>query len=157
MSKLGLLGWLAGDTVEKQATPNAALWDQRAVLEWIQRHISLFGGDPAEVSLWGESAGAGSITHHLIAHGGKSPGPALFKRAVLMSPAYDYHVERRGHLEKQYKEFEEYAGCKGKGLACLRAAPIDVITKAQKQQLDKMPGGKPGVGYDAPAFRSDNH
>jgi hypothetical protein len=63
-----------------------------------------------------------------------------------MSPAYDYHVERKGHLEKQYKEFEEYAGCRGKGVACLRAQPIDVITKAQKQHLDKMPGGKPGVG-----------
>ena len=118
------------------------------MLEWIQRHIALFGGDPAEVSVWGESAGAGSITHHLVAHGGKAVGPPLFKRAVVMSPAYDYHVERRGHLERQFKEFEEYAGCKGKGVACLRGVPVEGLMKAQSKQLDKMPGGKPGVGYD---------
>jgi hypothetical protein len=92
----------------------------------------------------GESAGAGSITHHLIAKGGKER--ALFKRAVIQSPAYDYHVERKGHLEKQFKEFESYAGCAGKGLACLRAAPIDTIVQAQRKQLDGIPGGKPGVG-----------
>ena len=59
--QLGLLGWLAGSTVEKEGVPNAGLWDQRAVLEWINKYISLFGGDPQQVSLWGESAG---ITAH---------------------------------------------------------------------------------------------
>jgi carboxylesterase type B len=118
------------------------------VLEWIQRYISFFNGDPNEVSLWGHSSGAGSVTQHLVAQGGKVQGPALFKRVVLMDPGYDYHVERKGHLERQFREYEEYAGCKGKGVWCLRARPISVLMKAQKRQLDGLPGRKPGVGCD---------
>lgn len=51
--------------MEKEGQPNAGLWDQRAVHEWIQTYADLFGGDAKEVSVWGESAGAGSIMHHL--------------------------------------------------------------------------------------------
>jgi carboxylesterase type B len=127
-----------------EGTPNAALWDQRAVLEWINKHISLFGGDPAEVSLWGESAGAGSITHHLVAFDGVEK--ALFKRAVIESPAYDFHIDRKGHLEKQFQGFAAHAGCGDKGLKCLRSLSIDKVMDAQKKQLDGLPGNKPGVG-----------
>jgi carboxylesterase type B len=52
--RLGAFGFLAGDTVEKGGVANAALWDQRAVLEWIQKEIFLFGGDPDNVNIWGE-------------------------------------------------------------------------------------------------------
>jgi carboxylesterase type B len=141
---LGLLGWLAGSTVEREGNPNAGLWDQRAVFEWINKYIGLFGGDPKELSVWGESAGAGSITHHLTAFGGEET--ALFKRAVIESPAYDFHVERTGHLEKQFQGLANYAGCAGKGLECLRSASINTIMSAQKKLLDEVPSSKPGVG-----------
>lgn len=55
--QLGAFGFLSGSTVEKEGTPNAGFWDQRAVLQWIQDYASLFGGDPTDVSVWGESAG----------------------------------------------------------------------------------------------------
>jgi len=130
--------------VEKEGVANAAIYDQRAVLEWINKFINLFGGDADEVSVWGESAGAGSITHHLTAFGGK--GKAPFKRAVIESPAYDFHVDRKGHLEKQFEKFAEYASCAGKGLECLRSATIETIMTAQKKILDEAPNSKPGTG-----------
>lgn len=58
-SQLGAFGFLSGSTVEKEGTPNAGFWDQRAVLQWIHDYAPLFGGDANDVSLWGESAGAG--------------------------------------------------------------------------------------------------
>jgi carboxylesterase type B len=142
--KLGALGWLAGSTVEKEGTPNVGLWDQRAVLEWIQKYGNLFGADTDNVSVWGESAGAGSINHHLTAFGGSRP--VLFKRAVIQSPAYDPLIDRKGQLEKKFRDFAALAGCSVKGLACLRQADFKTLKDASEKFVGLMPGGKPGWG-----------
>lgn len=117
--RLGAYGFLTGTTVEREGVPNAGFWDQRAVLEWIQKYIVLVGGDPKTVTAMGISAGAGSIVHHLILEGGKMD--PLFTRAILQSPGYTNLMDRAGQLETNYKRFEDFAGCRGKGLACLRA------------------------------------
>jgi len=63
--RLGALGWLAGPTFQEEGTPNAALYDQRFALQWVQDQISKFGGDPNKVTVIGESAGGGSIMHQV--------------------------------------------------------------------------------------------
>lgn len=63
--RLGALGWLAGPSFQKDGTANAGLLDQRMALEWVQQYIHLFGGDKDQVTVMGESAGAGSIVHHV--------------------------------------------------------------------------------------------
>lgn len=146
--RVGIFGFLAGSTVEKEGTPNAGLYDQRAVLEWIQKFGNLFGGDVDNVSVWGESAGAGSIVHQLTAFGGRGAGEkALFKRAVIQSPAFDAQLDRKGQLEEQFQEIATLAGCGGKGLACLRAADLKSLKAAQDKYVASMPGAKPGIGY----------
>ena len=55
--RLGAFGWLAGPTLQSDGTANAALYDQRLALQWIQQNIHLFGGDPNRVTVMGESAG----------------------------------------------------------------------------------------------------
>ncbi|KAA8569503.1 hypothetical protein EYC84_001130 [Monilinia fructicola] len=82
--RLGLFGWLAG---ESKVTANAGLLDQRLALEWVQTNIHLFGGDPNRVTVMGESAGAGSILHHITAYGG-TKDRAPFQRAIPQSPAF---------------------------------------------------------------------
>jgi len=67
-------------------TANAGLLDQRLALEWIRKNIHLFGGDPSRVTVMGESAGAGSIMHHITSYGGKGSLP--FQQAIPQSPAF---------------------------------------------------------------------
>ncbi len=64
--RLGAFGFLDGSEFESDGgNSNAGLLDQRAALKWIQTHIHLFGGDPGQVTVIGESAGAGSIEHQI--------------------------------------------------------------------------------------------
>lgn len=142
--RLGGFGFLAGTTVEEEGVPNAGFWDQRAALRWIQKHISLVGGDPNEVSVWGESAGGGSILHHLVAFGGTQP--SLFKRAIIQSPGADSQFDRTGHLEKQFQDFASLAGCKGQGITCLRSKDTKTLKKASDQIVVSSPTGQYGWG-----------
>ncbi|KAF2405611.1 alpha/beta-hydrolase [Trichodelitschia bisporula] len=143
--RLGAFGFLGGRTVAKSGgTPNAGFWDQRAVLQWIQQHIHLVNGDSSNVSLWGESAGAGSILHHLVAFGGKEK--PLFNKAVIQSPANNPQPDIDGALEEQYRRFEDLAGCKGQGLACLRAKDVTALRAAADKIIAEAPVGQFGFG-----------
>lgn len=62
--RLGSIGMLAAGT--KEYPGNAALKDQVLVLKWVQEHIERFGGDPNQVTLIGCSAGAWSISLHMV-------------------------------------------------------------------------------------------
>lgn len=77
--RLGALGYLH---LPDKGISNLGLADQKMALEWIQRNISAFGGDPARVTVFGQSAGASSIAA-LMADG---CGGRLFGRAILQSP-----------------------------------------------------------------------
>lgn len=61
--------------------PYLGILDQQQALRWIQKNISAFGGDPENVTIFGESAGGGSVSCHLIAKGSEG----LFRRAIPMS------------------------------------------------------------------------
>ena len=74
-------GWMHGAGVQS----NAGLLDQRFALEWVQKYISLFGGDPSKVTILGESAGASGVEAHITAYGG-SKGRNPFKGAIAQSP-----------------------------------------------------------------------
>jgi para-nitrobenzyl esterase len=71
--RLGSLGWAYG---------NWGLLDQLAVLEWVQREIGAFGGDPGQVTLGGQSAGAASVADLLVC----PAADGAFARALLHSP-----------------------------------------------------------------------
>ncbi|KAF2454648.1 Alpha/Beta hydrolase protein [Lineolata rhizophorae] len=142
--RLGAYGFLAGTTMESEGVPNAGFWDQRAVFQWVQDHISLVGGDKTQVSAWGESAGAGSILHHLTAYGGTLD--PLFKRAVLQSPAYQLMWDRHGAQEEVFNNFTEFAGCAGGGLGCLRAASSEALKEANEKLQEDAPLGSFAIG-----------
>jgi para-nitrobenzyl esterase len=83
--RVGPFGFLAypGLTQESpnHSSGNYALLDQIAALRWVQRNIAAFGGDPRQITIFGQSAGAASVwllMQSPLAHG-------LFERAVIMS------------------------------------------------------------------------
>ncbi|OAL40293.1 hypothetical protein AYO20_00029 [Fonsecaea nubica] len=99
----GAFGFLSGPNIQSYGTANAGLLDQRMALEWVQQYIHLFGGDPKQVTVFGQSAGAGSIMHQITAYGGLK-GPAPFQRAILQSPGFEpfpSHWEQ-DHLLQRY-------------------------------------------------------
>ncbi|KAJ7913325.1 alpha beta-hydrolase [Mycena leptocephala] len=78
------LGFLPGSAVKANGALNAGLLDQDFALRWVNQHISKFGGDPSKVTIWGESAGAGSVLQHVVANGGQTK-PQLFRAAITSS------------------------------------------------------------------------
>uniref|UniRef100_A0ABI7WUR2 Carboxylic ester hydrolase n=1 Tax=Felis catus TaxID=9685 RepID=A0ABI7WUR2_FELCA len=78
--RVGALGFLALPG-NPEVPGNMGLFDQQLALQWVQKNIAAFGGNPKSVTLFGESAGAGSVSLHLL-----SPrSQPLFTRAILQS------------------------------------------------------------------------
>lgn len=77
--RLEVLGFLCLDT--EDAPGNAGMKDQVAALRWTNKNISNFGGDPNNITIFGESAGGASVGYHLVSPMSKG----LFKKAILQS------------------------------------------------------------------------
>ncbi|KAL8305842.1 hypothetical protein RB597_003474 [Gaeumannomyces tritici] len=142
--RLGAFGFLAGTTMEKEGLPNAGLWDQRAAFRWVKDHIHLVGGDGGAITAMGQSAGAGSIIHHLVGQGGKLD--PLFSKAILQSPAYQWMWDRAGTVQEGFDQFASLAGCKGQGVPCLRKASPQALADANKALNDQVTPGSFAVG-----------
>ncbi|KAJ7163564.1 Alpha/Beta hydrolase protein [Mycena crocata] len=127
--RLGLFGFLSSEAVEKNGTLNTGLLDQDFALRWVNKHISKFGGDPSKVTIWGESAGAGSVLQHVVANNGQTK-PQLFRGAITSSlfsqPQYHYndHVP-----ELVYGEVVAQTNCTAAAdsMSCLRAVDATAL------------------------------
>ncbi|KAH8887704.1 alpha/beta-hydrolase [Thozetella sp. PMI_491] len=142
--RLGAYGFLAGTTMEKDGLPNTGLWDQRAAFQWVKDYISLLGGDPSRVTAMGESGGASSLMHHLVAQGGQLD--PLFSRAILQSPAFELIWDRAEMAEQVFQNFSALAGCQGQGMSCLRTANPAVLDLANAQLVKQQTPGSFAVG-----------
>lgn len=129
--RLGALGFLSSQEVHDNGVSNAGLLDQHQALLWVQEHISAFSGDPTKVTIFGESAGGGSVMQHLISYGGTLE-TSLFNSAMLASPylpsQYNYNDQIPTNL---YEQFAREAGCTGSSVfACLAAADSQTVARA---------------------------
>ncbi|KAK7460527.1 hypothetical protein VKT23_009247 [Stygiomarasmius scandens] len=133
--RIGALGFLPSNITAKEGILNLGLKDQVLVMKWVQENIAAFGGDPNQVTLFGLSAGAHSIGHHLMNY----KNPSLFHRVIIESGAptsravYPYDATLH---ETQFTEFLVEAGCAdfasaNDTLSCLRAQPSATIMDAQ--------------------------
>ncbi|KAF8180434.1 Alpha/Beta hydrolase protein [Pholiota molesta] len=128
--RLGIFGFLGGSQVSKDGDLNAGLLDQRAALEWIQRHISSFAGDPENVTISGESAGGASVIMQTVAYGGSKPVP--FKRVIAQSIGFG-PTAPENQIETNFNNAAAYAGClpsDGPVMDCLRKASIGALVSA---------------------------
>jgi para-nitrobenzyl esterase len=118
--RLGALGF-AGDL-------NTGLADQVAALAWVAEAISAFGGDPGNVTVFGESAGGASVVSLLAV-----PAAAtLFHRAWAMSPS----IPQLRDPERARQTVDELLSAAGVAtLDDLAAAPLEQVLDAQRQLL----------------------
>jgi len=124
--RLNVFGFLGSEEL-RQGDPNKSagnygLQDQRMAFDWVQRNIGSFGGDPSRVTIFGESAGAGSMTNHLVAP--KSWG--LFQAVALESGSFaEWASVSMSCAQGNYDSLLEKTGCDG--VMCLRALPAKLL------------------------------
>jgi para-nitrobenzyl esterase len=120
--RLGVLGFLA---LDGDADANCGLRDQLAALTWVREHARAFGGDPRSVTVFGESAGAGSILHLL----GSPQRHGSFDRAIVQSGEPRTLTPDEAALVSQ--EVARSMGFEAATASALRAAPAEQLIAAQ--------------------------
>jgi para-nitrobenzyl esterase len=127
--RLGVLGFLyLGELTEETApsSGNYGLLDQIAALRWVHENISAFGGDPENVTVFGESAGAISIALLLA----MPEARGLFQRAILESGPVGSVQEKERAIQRT-RQFLAILGLKNPTLADLQEFPWKKILAAQ--------------------------
>ncbi len=122
--RLGAFGFLLLD--DDSATANVGLLDQVAALEWVRDEIAAFGGDPSRVTVFGESAGGGSVLSLLAMPAARG----LFARAIVQSGATDLLLDRDGAREVT-ATFARCAGTDPSDIAALRSLTPAQVLAAQ--------------------------
>ena len=135
--RLGIFGFFSHPALSKESGHNASgnygLLDQVAALVWVQQNIAAFGGDPEQVTIFGESAGSFSVSALMA-----SPlTTGLFNKAIGESGAFFSATSSASSLAKSQaadQKFADSIGCES--LAALRAKPAAQLLAAALQQKD---------------------
>uniref|UniRef100_H3C766 Carboxylic ester hydrolase n=1 Tax=Tetraodon nigroviridis TaxID=99883 RepID=H3C766_TETNG len=115
---------------------NAGLMDQRLAIQWVVDNIAAFGGDPSQITLFGESAGSISVGLHVL-----SPGSnGLFKRAVMQS-LVPTATNAKFYLKETWKRAIKLGGL----LDCPTSAPAELETCLQRVNASQLAVAQFGV------------
>ena len=144
--RLGPMGFVCLPQLKEEAgvTGNYGLYDQLTAIKWVKDNIRAFGGDPDNMTIMGQSAGAMSVQQHCL-----SPmSEGLFHRAVMSSGGGVSKMMAALSAEKNYAFWEktmEHAGCKN--LEQFRAISPEKLFEAWNQTKKELhsPGTFPCI------------
>jgi para-nitrobenzyl esterase len=138
--RLGILGFLALAELDMEGTPsgNFGLQDMQAALKWIRKNIDTFGGDPDNITIFGESAGSHAIG--LLMSSPRSRG--LFHKAIMESGAW---WDRNHGALSTFDEARRFADSFKievglNSVAELRETPPQSLVNASPFTFDQDPG-----------------
>ena len=128
--RLGAMGFLATDGLAAETddgvSGNYGMLDQQAALRWVRSNIGRFGGDPARVTIAGESAGGRSVCTQMASPSSKG----LYRAGIVESGAYgDCSARTRQSAAADGADFTRQLGCSD--VACLRGKPAKDVLEAQ--------------------------
>jgi para-nitrobenzyl esterase len=129
--RLGVFGFFSHPELtresDRRAAGNFGLMDVVAALQWVQKNIAAFGGDPKRVTIFGESAGAGLVANLMATPQAKG----LFHRAIGESSSWTTaSINKLNTLAEAEQAGVKYAeGLAAKSLAELRRKPADAILR----------------------------
>jgi para-nitrobenzyl esterase len=147
--RLNAFGYL--DLSAYGADTNLGLRDQVAALEWIRDNIAAFGGDPSNVTVYGESSGANAVTTLLALPAARG----LFARAIAQSPPSNA-VYRPDLTRIWGAEFMEILGVAPGGEAeALRSADAEALVTAARILFLRVPDDYPGDQPFSPVIDGD--
>ncbi|KAM4761153.1 bile salt-activated lipase [Cyanocitta cristata] len=135
--RLGPLGFLS--TGDENLPGNYGLKDQHMAIAWVKRNIKAFGGDPDNITIFGESAGAVSVSLQTLSPKNKG----LFKRAISQSGVgvCSWAIQRDPLFWA--KKLGEKVGCSTDNTTilanCLRSSDPEELTLAYHLQLTNLP------------------
>ncbi|XP_021370550.1 crystal protein-like [Mizuhopecten yessoensis] len=127
--RLGALGFLVTGSEPGTAVGNYGIRDQRLAMEWVNGNIQNFGGDPGQVTLFGQSAGATSTAIHLTSGNAER----LFQRAILQSVPFSIPFKTYEQALAQGKSFSAALNCSPQDKECLKQkSPVEIIDAQKK-------------------------
>ncbi len=137
--RLGVFGFLANDDLRKEGNGHAGnygLMDMAAALRWVRANVASFGGDPGNVTIFGESAGSFAVSALLAAPQARG----LFQKAIGESGAFFGNTLSMSALDERARRDQAWTDALGvKSLAELRALPAEKLIEAARKQ--------PAVGF----------
>ncbi len=142
--RLGVMGFFTHEALsaeEGSAAGNQGLLDQRMAMQWVADNIAAFGGDPDNITIFGESAGAFDVCFHVASPGSRG----FFHRAISQSGGCTTALRTRETAEAEANVFADAMGCGDAAdvAACLRAVPVaDLLMGAPVDGAQEgLPGG----------------
>lgn len=152
--RVGAFGFLAHQALSSESgdypsSGNYAVQDTVMALQWVHNNIATFGGDPQNVTIFGESAGAIMVCLQLVI----PENDAFVHRAIFQSGSCGGEFPL-ADAEEHGREFVELAGCTSAGdiPACLRALSMDEMLDVEPEDISFIGNGGP---YWAP--NTDGH